>query len=100
MTSICVVGLGYIGLPTAALLASRGYRVYGVDVRPEIVETVSAGRVHITEADLDGLVQKVVYDGLLTHPRDSTLGVFGLIQLQGVDLSGWRASPHSGELRL
>jgi len=66
MTSICVVGLGYIGLPTAALLASRGYRVYGVDVRPEIVETVSAGRVHITEADLDGLVQKVVNAGLLT----------------------------------
>ena len=66
MTSICVLGLGYIGLPTASLLASRGYRVYGVDVRPEIVETVSAGRVHITEADLDGLVQKVVNSGLLT----------------------------------
>jgi UDP-N-acetyl-D-mannosaminuronic acid dehydrogenase len=66
MTSICVLGLGYIGLPTSALLASQGYRVYGVDVRPEIVETVSAGRVHITEADLDGLVQKVVNSGLLT----------------------------------
>lgn len=66
MTSICVIGLGYIGLPTSALLASRGYRVYGVDVRPEVVETVSAGRVHIAEADLDGLVQKVVNSGLLT----------------------------------
>ncbi|MDR3437633.1 UDP-N-acetyl-D-mannosamine dehydrogenase [Telmatospirillum sp.] len=66
MTSICVLGLGYIGLPTAALLASHGHRVYGVDVRPDIVETVSAGRVHITEADLDGLVQKVVNSGLLT----------------------------------
>jgi UDP-N-acetyl-D-mannosaminuronic acid dehydrogenase len=66
MTSICVLGLGYIGLPTAALLASRGNRVYGVDVRPEIVDTVSAGRVHIAEADLDGLVQKVVNAGMLT----------------------------------
>jgi UDP-N-acetyl-D-mannosaminuronic acid dehydrogenase len=66
MTSICVLGLGYIGLPTSALLASRGYRVYGVDIRPEVVETVSAGRVHISEVDLDGLVQKVVNEGLLT----------------------------------
>ena len=66
MISICVLGLGYIGLPTSALLASRGYRVFGIDVRPEVVETVSAGRVHISEVDLEGLVQKVVSAGLLT----------------------------------
>ena len=66
MISICVIGLGYIGLPTSALLASRGYRVYGVDIRPDVVETVAAGRVHISEIDLDGLVQKVVSGGLLT----------------------------------
>ena len=77
MTSICVLGLGYIGLPTAALLASRGNRVYGVDVRPEIVETVSAGRVHISEVDLDGVVQKVVNAGMLTaHQAPSPADAF------------------------
>ena len=63
--AICVVGLGYIGLPTAALLASRGVRVHGVDVAPHVVETISRGQVHIVEPDLDGLVQKVVSSGNL-----------------------------------
>jgi UDP-N-acetyl-D-mannosaminuronic acid dehydrogenase len=77
MISICVLGLGYIGLPTSALLASRGYRVYGVDIRPEVVETVSAGRVHISEIDLDGLVQKVVSSGQLTaHSEPRSADVF------------------------
>ena len=63
--TIAVVGLGYIGLPTAALLASRGVQVRGVDVAPHVVETISRGRVHIVEPDLDGLVQKVVSSGNL-----------------------------------
>lgn len=63
--SISVVGLGYIGLPTAALLASRGVEVRGVDVAPHVVETISRGEVHIVEPDLDGLVQKVVSSGNL-----------------------------------
>jgi len=63
--SVCVVGLGYIGLPTAALLASRGLKVIGVDVNLQVVATVGAGRVHIIEADLDGLVQKAVRSGRL-----------------------------------
>ncbi len=63
--TIAVVGLGYIGLPTAALLASRGVTVQGVDVAAHVVETISRGQVHIVEPDLDGLVQKVVSSGNL-----------------------------------
>ena len=66
LSTVCVIGLGYIGLPTAALMASRGLRVMGVDVSAEVVGTVNAGRIHIVEPDLAGLVQKVVSDGALT----------------------------------
>jgi UDP-N-acetyl-D-mannosaminuronic acid dehydrogenase len=59
-STVCVVGLGYIGLPTAALIASRGPKVIGVDIDPSIVATVGEGHIHIAEADLDGLVQKGV----------------------------------------
>jgi UDP-N-acetyl-D-mannosaminuronic acid dehydrogenase len=62
---VCVVGLGYIGLPTAALMASRGWNVFGVDTNPRVVEKVGLGKVHIVEPDLDGLVQKVVSTGKL-----------------------------------
>lgn len=58
---VCVVGLGYIGLPTAALIASRGATVIGVDIDRDVVATIADGRIHIAEADLDGLVQKVVF---------------------------------------
>ena len=66
MTTICMIGLGYIGLPTAALMASRGLRVIGVDIDQRVVNTVNAGRIHITEPDLAGLVREVVQRGLLT----------------------------------
>lgn len=66
MKSVCILGLGYIGLPTAALTSSKGLRVIGVDINPDIVEKLSAGRVHFEEPDLDGLVAKAVRDGLLT----------------------------------
>lgn len=62
---VCVVGLGYIGLPTAAIVARAGCRVKGVDVAPKVVETVNQGAIHIEEVDLDGLVQGVVARGLL-----------------------------------
>ncbi len=65
VSSVCVLGLGYIGLPTAALIASRGINVIGVDINPSVVETVGAGNIHIAEADLDGLVQKCVMSGRL-----------------------------------
>jgi len=76
-SSVCVVGLGYIGLPTAALIASRGLKVIGVDVNPAVVATVCAGRVHIIEADLDGLVQKAVLSGhLLARGEPAPASVF------------------------
>jgi UDP-N-acetyl-D-mannosaminuronic acid dehydrogenase len=62
---VSVIGLGYIGLPTAALIARSGAQVLGVDVSPHVVETVNSGRVHIEEVDLDGLVQGVVARGTL-----------------------------------
>ncbi len=65
-TSVCVVGLGYIGLPTASLLGTRGFKVVGVDVRPEVVETINAGNIHIVEPDLDVLVKSAVGSGNLT----------------------------------
>lgn len=63
---IAVVGLGYIGLPTAAVLAGFGWSVCGVDVSPRIVDTVNSGGVHIEERDLDRLVREAVDSGRLT----------------------------------
>ena len=64
--NVAVIGLGYIGLPTAAVIASRGMRVVGVDVNEDVVKTVASGAIHIAEPDLEGLVQKVVSAGSLT----------------------------------
>src|SRR5215467_13937657 len=55
--TVCVVGLGYIGLPTAATLASRGVEVIGVDIDPEVVGAVNDGRCHFSEPDLDMLLR-------------------------------------------
>ncbi len=63
--SVVMMGLGYIGLPTAALIASRGLKVTGVDIREHVVETINKGEIHIVEPDLDGLVHKVVKDEFL-----------------------------------
>jgi UDP-N-acetyl-D-mannosaminuronic acid dehydrogenase len=64
-TTVCVMGLGYIGLPTASILANKGYHVLGVDVRPDVVETINQGRIHIEEPDLDILVRSAVNSGQL-----------------------------------
>ena len=58
--SICIVGLGYIGLPTAAVLAQHDYRVCGVDINAEVVETINQGKIHIVEPDLDTAVATAV----------------------------------------
>ena len=63
---ICVIGLGYIGLPTASLLGTKGYRVHGVDTTPHIVDTINQGEIHIVEPDLDILVKSAVQAGKLT----------------------------------
>jgi UDP-N-acetyl-D-mannosaminuronic acid dehydrogenase len=60
-----MIGLGYIGLPTAAVLASVGHDVIGVDVNPNVVQIVNRGEVHIVEPDLDGLVRGAVLSGRL-----------------------------------
>ena len=62
---ICVIGLGYIGLPTAALLANRGYDVHGVDVVQSTVDTINRGEIHIVEPELDTFVQAAVNSGKL-----------------------------------
>ena len=63
--SVCVLGLGYIGLPTASLLASKGFTVHGVDVSAGVVDTINAGRIHIREPELDILVKAAVQSGRL-----------------------------------
>ncbi|MBB4085781.1 UDP-N-acetyl-D-mannosamine dehydrogenase [Sphingomonas carotinifaciens] len=63
--NVVVMGLGYIGLPTAAVIARTGARVLGIDVSATVVDTVNEGRVHIEEVDLDGLVSGVVARGTL-----------------------------------
>src|ERR1700741_4439132 len=55
--TVCVVGLGYIGLPPAATLASRGIDVVGVDINPRVVEAVNAGQTYFSEPDLDMLLR-------------------------------------------
>lgn len=62
---VCMIGLGYIGLPTAATMASRGYSVLGIDVNQHAVDTINAGKVHIIEPDLDMLVRAAVTGGKL-----------------------------------
>ena len=63
---ICVIGLGYIGLPTAATFAAHGIKVTGVDVNQHAVDMINQGKVHIVEPDLDALVKDVVEKGMLS----------------------------------
>ena len=62
---VSIIGLGYIGLPTAAVLASKGVKVVGVDVDQYTVDTVNQGKVHIVEPGLDALVYKAVHSNYL-----------------------------------
>lgn len=62
---ICVIGLGYIGLPTAALLANRNYNVHGVDIVQTTVDTINRGEIHIVEPELDTFVKAAVNSGKL-----------------------------------
>ena len=65
LNKICIIGLGYIGLPTAALLADRKEKVIGVDVNQTVVDTINAGDIHIVESGLEDIVRRVVDDGYL-----------------------------------
>jgi UDP-N-acetyl-D-mannosaminuronic acid dehydrogenase len=78
-TKVCVVGLGYIGLPTAAVLASRGYTIHGVEVDARAAEIINSGRAHIVEPDLDILVRAAVETKKLgAHPKPAPADVFML----------------------
>lgn len=64
-TKVCVIGLGYIGLPTASLLGTKGFEVFGVDTSERVVNTINQGKIHIVEPDLDILVKSAVQSGNL-----------------------------------
>jgi len=71
---VCMIGLGYIGLPTAAVFASRKVNVVGVDINQHAVDTINQGKIHIVEPELDILVHATVKDGYLkaqTTPEDA-----------------------------
>ena len=75
---ISVIGLGYIGLPTAAVFASRKKKVIGVDINQVAVDTINAGKIHIVEPELDIIVHSTVHEGYLTasttpQPADAFL---------------------------
>jgi len=63
--TISVIGLGYIGLPTAAMFASRKKKVIGVDVNQHAIDTINKGRIHIVEPELDMIVHAAVTEGFL-----------------------------------
>jgi len=65
-SSVTMMGLGYIGLPTAALLAKHNIKVNGVDINPTVVDTINKGDIHIVEPELKGYVRSAVERGLLT----------------------------------
>jgi UDP-N-acetyl-D-mannosaminuronic acid dehydrogenase len=74
--SVCVIGLGYIGLPTASLLGTKGFKVHGVDVSEHVVDTINQGRIHIVEPDLDILVKSAVNSGNLTASNEPYRQIF------------------------
>ena len=65
MKSVSVIGLGYIGLPTATVIANNGFQVYGMDPVVKVVETINQGKIHIVEPGLEELVKKAVSSGNL-----------------------------------
>lgn len=73
---VVTIGLGYIGLPTSALIANNGIYVHGVDVNQKVVDTINAGKIHIVEPSLDDAVAKAVSNGFLkadTKPVEASI---------------------------
>jgi len=69
LKKVCVLGLGYIGLPTAALIASKKIAVLGVDVNDEVIKTINSGGIHIVEPDLGGLVKYAIENSYLSAKK-------------------------------
>ena len=77
--TVCVIGLGYIGLPTAAIAAQHGLQVYGVDVNPKVVDTINKGEIHIIEQGLQAIVKDGVEKGCFKAGLTPTLADVYLI---------------------
>lgn len=76
-TTLCVLGLGYIGLPTASILATRGFLVHGVDVDPVVLRTLGQGRLHISEPGLMTMLQGALgSERLVLHDAPVPADVF------------------------
>ncbi len=92
---IVVMGLGYIGLPTASMLATKGHQVLGVDVNEKAVDTINSGRIHIIEPDLDILVRSAVNSGNLkasTQPEEGDTFIIA-VPTPFMEANGNRKSP-------
>lgn len=79
--SICVLGMGYIGLPTATLFAMKDLQVYGCDINANIVNTINQGKIHIVENDLEKIVQAVVLNQKLiafTEPQKANVYIIAV----------------------
>lgn len=78
---ICIVGLGYVGLPTAAVLANNGYQVHGVDINPTVINTLRSGTIHIVEPELNEIVINALRKGALTvdtNPIESDIFIIAV----------------------
>jgi len=81
MRRVCVLGLGYIGLPTACMLALHGFEVSGVDINSQIVDIINKGDIHIEEPGLQELVKTVIGAGKLrayTEPKESDVYIIAV----------------------
>jgi UDP-N-acetyl-D-mannosaminuronic acid dehydrogenase len=77
---VVTIGLGYIGLPTSALIASHGTNVLGVDINQKVVDTINQGKIHIVEPDLDEIVSKAVSNGFFkASTKPSTAEVYLIV---------------------
>jgi UDP-N-acetyl-D-mannosaminuronic acid dehydrogenase len=88
MSTVCVHGLGHIGLPTAAMLAAAGHDVVGCDTNPAVVAQVSAGRAGVREPGLDALLARALRDGRLRAQPMPTPAAFHLIAVPTPCLAG------------
>lgn len=80
MIKVTTLGLGYIGLPTSALIASHGVPVHGVDISQHVVDTINGGKIHIVEPDLDKAVASAVSNGFLKADTQPTIaGVYLIV---------------------
>ena len=66
MKEVCIIGLGYIGLPTAAMFATHGVKVKGIDIQQKICDTINDGYIHIKEPYLADLIKQAVINGMVT----------------------------------